>query len=77
MQCFTRHHFLFRIVILSSAAHYAGKIRFSDINFTDMGSYKWGLAAYSQSKLANVMHAAALAKKLEGTGITTYSVHPG
>jgi len=66
-----------RIVILSSNANSWGKIRFNDINYTEPGSYPWGLEAYGQSKLANVMHAAALARRLEGTGITTYSVHPG
>ena len=33
--------------------------------------------AYFQSKLANVMHAGALARRLQGTGITVYSLHPG
>jgi NAD(P)-dependent dehydrogenase (short-subunit alcohol dehydrogenase family) len=29
------------------------------------------------SKLANVLFSAALAKRLAGTGVTTYSLHPG
>lgn len=33
--------------------------------------------AYSQSKLANVLHAKALARRLEGTGIAVFSLHPG
>ena len=32
---------------------------------------------YCVSKLANVLHAAELARRLEGTGVTTYSLHPG
>jgi NAD(P)-dependent dehydrogenase (short-subunit alcohol dehydrogenase family) len=34
-------------------------------------------AAYAQSKLANVMHAFALARRLAGTGITVNCLHPG
>ncbi|MEO0605703.1 MAG: SDR family oxidoreductase, partial [Myxococcota bacterium] len=33
--------------------------------------------AYAQSKLANLLHARELAKRLEGTGVTAVSVHPG
>jgi retinol dehydrogenase-12 len=32
---------------------------------------------YSVSKLANVLHAQELARRLEGTGVTTYALHPG
>jgi short-subunit dehydrogenase len=32
---------------------------------------------YSVSKLANVLHAGELARRLENTGVTTYSLHPG
>lgn len=34
-------------------------------------------AAYSQSKLANVLFARELAKRLDGTGVTVNSLHPG
>lgn len=33
--------------------------------------------AYSQSKLANVLFARELSKRLEGSGVTAVSVHPG
>jgi retinol dehydrogenase-12 len=36
-----------------------------------------GLPEYGVSKLANVLFSASLAKRLEGTGVTTYSLHPG
>ena len=36
-----------------------------------------GWASYAQSKLANLLHAKQLAKRLEGTGVTAVSVHPG
>lgn len=32
---------------------------------------------YCVSKLANVLHAQELGRRLEGTGVTTYSLHPG
>ncbi len=32
---------------------------------------------YSVAKLANVLHAQELGRRLEGTGVTTYSLHPG
>ena len=36
-----------------------------------------GMREYGVSKLANVMHAQELARRLDGTGVTTYSLHPG
>ena len=33
--------------------------------------------AYYQSKLANVLHAKELARRLKGTGVSVYCVHPG
>jgi NAD(P)-dependent dehydrogenase (short-subunit alcohol dehydrogenase family) len=35
------------------------------------------MAAYSRSKLANVMFTFALARRLEGTGVTANCLHPG
>jgi len=65
-----------RIVIVSSLAHEQGEIRFDDLNWNTKGSYS-AMRAYQQSKLANIMHGAALARRLENTGITVYSLHPG
>ncbi|XP_029313991.1 retinol dehydrogenase 12, like [Cottoperca gobio] len=63
-----------RIVTVSSMAHTWGSINLEDINSVKSYDKK---AAYSQSKLANVLFTRSLAKKLEGTGVTTYSLHPG
>ncbi|XP_054478643.1 retinol dehydrogenase 12, like [Anoplopoma fimbria] len=63
-----------RIITVSSMAHSWGSINLEDIN-SEKGYDK--KAAYSQSKLANVLFTRTLAKKLEGTGVTTYSLHPG
>lgn len=63
-----------RIVIVSSLAHENGQMNWDDINWEK--SYdEW--KAYSQSKLANVLHGVELAKRLENTGISVYSLHPG
>ncbi|WP_164000380.1 SDR family oxidoreductase [Pyxidicoccus caerfyrddinensis] len=40
-------------------------------------SVKERLRMYGVSKLMNVLHAAELARRLAGTGVTTYSLHPG
>ena len=52
-----------RIVIVSSMAHETGKIRLDDLNWNTKGAYK-AIDAYHQSKLANLMHGAALARRL-------------
>ncbi|KAL3623053.1 Short-chain dehydrogenase TIC 32 B, chloroplastic [Castilleja foliolosa] len=68
-----------RIVNLSSVAHlhtYEEGIRFEQIN--DKSSYD-DMKAYGQSKLANLLHANELSRRLqeEGVNITVNSVHPG
>ncbi|XP_055950744.1 retinol dehydrogenase 13-like [Argiope bruennichi] len=63
-----------RIVNVSSAAYMAGKISLSDINMEK--GYN-PVLAYANSKLANILFTRELARKLEGTGVTTYSLHPG
>ncbi|TKS87109.1 Retinol dehydrogenase 11 [Collichthys lucidus] len=63
-----------RIVVLSSLAHNFGWIRFHDLH--SQGSYNSGLA-YCQSKLANVLFARELARRLKDTNVTVNSVHPG
>jgi len=64
-----------RIINVSSDAHLTGRIYFDDVQFVRR-PYQ-GFAAYSQSKLANVMHAYALARRLQGTNITVNALHPG
>ncbi|XP_076933381.1 short-chain dehydrogenase TIC 32 B, chloroplastic-like [Bidens hawaiensis] len=68
-----------RIVNLSSIAHrytYEQGIIFDKINDKDSYSEK---KAYGQSKLANILHANELSRRLneEGVNITINSVHPG
>ncbi|HEV2845757.1 MAG TPA: SDR family oxidoreductase [Thermoanaerobaculia bacterium] len=63
-----------RIVSVASDAHRRGTLDFADLG------YERGYAimrAYGRSKLANVLFAAELARRLEGTGVTSNSLHPG
>jgi len=63
-----------RIVTVSSGAHATGKINFGDLQ----GEHRYsGQQAYSQSKLANVLFTYELARRLDGTGVTTTVLHPG
>ncbi len=61
-------------MIVSSLAHERGQMNWDDLNWEKNYS---SIKAYGQSKLANVLHAKELANRLEGTGITVYSLHPG
>src|SRR5438477_13139317 len=63
-----------RVVTVSSHVQAEGRIEFDDLQ--SAGNYS-GQAAYSQSKLANVMFTKELARRLEGTGVTADSLHPG
>jgi NAD(P)-dependent dehydrogenase (short-subunit alcohol dehydrogenase family) len=63
-----------RVVTVSSNAHAAGRIDFSDLQ----GELSYsGARAYSQSKLANVLFSYELARRLQATSVTANSLHPG
>lgn len=70
-----------RIINQASMSHEEGKMHWDDLEFQNWneakGAFGDGWGAYSQSKLANVLHALTLAKKLAGTGVTANAVHPG
>uniref|UniRef100_A0A8D0W4A8 NADP-retinol dehydrogenase n=1 Tax=Sus scrofa TaxID=9823 RepID=A0A8D0W4A8_PIG len=63
-----------RVVNVSSLAHHMGRIHFHNLQGEKF--YHAGLA-YCNSKLANVLFTQELARRLKGSGVTTYSVHPG
>ena len=65
-----------RIVTVGSNAHWLGKIDFDDIPFEK--SYS-PLRAYARSKLANLLFAFELQRRLEKTGASAQSLaaHPG
>lgn len=63
-----------RIVNVSSGAHFAGRIRFDDLQSTQGYS---GFSAYAASKLMNILFTRELARRLEGRGVTVNAAHPG
>ncbi|MBH23232.1 MAG: short-chain dehydrogenase [Myxococcales bacterium] len=65
-----------RVVTVSSQAHRVGAIRFSDLH-GEQGYDKW--RAYGQSKLANLLFAYELQRRLKRAGASAISVacHPG
>lgn len=63
-----------RIIQVASGAHKWGDIHFEDLSLEK--SFR-PFKAYGQSKLANVLFAKELSKKLAPYGITVNSCHPG
>jgi dehydrogenase/reductase SDR family protein 13 len=65
-----------RIVNVASKSHYqAHGIDWSSVH--QPTRTVTGLREYAVSKLSNVLFTKELARRLEGTGVTTYAVHPG
>lgn len=65
-----------RIVNVASTAHYRARgIDWDAVR--QPAASRTAFDEYCVSKLANVLHAQELARRLEGTGVTTYSLHPG
>lgn len=63
-----------RVIVVSALAHKWGSIDKDDFPMsTNYSRFK----AYSQSKLANNLFSYELSKKLDGTGVTVNSLHPG
>lgn len=65
-----------RIVNVSSKTHAKGKLTFTNDNFRARRPYV-GLAAYADSKLANIYFTQELAERLVGTDTTANCLHPG
>ncbi|XP_062328620.1 dehydrogenase/reductase SDR family member 13-like [Osmerus eperlanus] len=70
-----------RVVNVASTAHNAGHIDFNCLStHKDLGvgsSFLDVMKIYSNSKLCNVLFTHELAKRLKGTKVTCYSLHPG
>lgn len=69
-----------RMLIVSSVMHAGNgngrpKVHLEDLNFRTR-PYS-NVAAYNEAKVAVILYAKELAERLEGTGVTTASVHPG
>jgi retinol dehydrogenase 12 len=64
-----------RIINVASRAHIRGRLDLENVR-DPHARYK-PVAAYDRSKLANVLHTFALARRLTGTGVTANCLHPG
>ena len=69
-----------RMIILSSVVHAGNKNNRPDVHLEDL-NYKArkynNFAAYGEAKVATVLYAKELAERLQGTGVSAFSVHPG
>ena len=63
-----------RIVNVASEAHTFGELDFDDLE--NARRYR-AMRVYGQSKLANILFSAELARRLAGSGVTVNSLHPG
>jgi NAD(P)-dependent dehydrogenase (short-subunit alcohol dehydrogenase family) len=66
-----------RVVVVSSDLHRSGKIDLDDLNWERRAYKPW--AAYSQSKLANLLFVQELQRRLTeaGSAVRAIAVHPG
>jgi len=66
-----------RVVVVSSAAHRAGRIDLADLNYERRRYVSW--AAYGQSKLANLLFVLELQRRLfeAGSPVLVVAAHPG
>ena len=65
-----------RVINVSSNGHFGGQLDFSDLMF-ERRPYFFGWPAYKQSKLSNVLFSAELDRRLQGSQVRSFSLHPG
>ena len=65
-----------RIVVVGSASHWTGEVHWDDLHLARPGAYA-ALRAYDQSKLAVLMLTLALARRLDGSGVSAVCLDPG
>ena len=58
-------------------AHRDGKMNWDDLHYQKMEGTYSPFVSYGQSKLANILHAVELSRRVEKDGIRVYSLHPG
>ena len=66
-----------RIVNVASSAHFTAKQMDWSVLDRRTTPRRSGFPDYALTKLMNVLHAKELARRLAGTAVTTYAVHPG
>jgi NAD(P)-dependent dehydrogenase (short-subunit alcohol dehydrogenase family) len=66
-----------RVVTVSSAVHWVGRINLEDLNWERRRYFRW--PAYAQSKLANLLFVAELTRRLAaaGSSVLATAAHPG
>jgi NAD(P)-dependent dehydrogenase (short-subunit alcohol dehydrogenase family) len=66
-----------RVVTVSSTVHWVGRINLDDLNWERRRYFRW--PAYTQSKLANLLFAFELTRRLTaaGSAVRATSAHPG
>jgi NAD(P)-dependent dehydrogenase (short-subunit alcohol dehydrogenase family) len=62
------------VITVSSIAHRAAQLDFDDLQSERLYD---GFSVYARSKLANVLFTYELARRLEGSGVTANTLHPG
>jgi len=65
-----------RIINVASRIHFKGSLDLAQVAAPTKYAYR-PRSAYAQSKLANVLHTFALARRLAGRGIAVNCLHPG
>ena len=63
-----------RIITVSSSAHASARVDLNNLN-AEKKFHGWG--AYCLSKLGNLLFTFALARRVEGSGVTANALHPG
>jgi NAD(P)-dependent dehydrogenase (short-subunit alcohol dehydrogenase family) len=64
-----------RIITVASLAHFRARMDLDGV--ADPHERMTLLGSYARSKLANVLHSFALARRLEGSAVTANCLHPG
>ncbi|MES3040707.1 MAG: SDR family NAD(P)-dependent oxidoreductase [Pseudomonadota bacterium] len=64
-----------RVIVTASVAHWTGHI--NEAAFTDYSRYSSDVVAYGSAKLANLIYARELARRVKGSNIRVNAFHPG
>jgi NAD(P)-dependent dehydrogenase (short-subunit alcohol dehydrogenase family) len=64
-----------RVINTASSAYRTGRLDLDDLDRA-LGRYS-GSGAYAATKLANILFTRELARRMQGTGVTTSAFHPG